>query len=171
MAELYKQRLFLRLLTLGVLTLCLTILYRNSPSARTKEQPPLSIQTQEPTITVQTQAETPLVISPPRILSWDGEDVEFTFELINMSSKFIRAFAVKHAVEDGGTQSSSFLFSSFDLTSHPWLQPNQSVAQFDSYRVLSGKEQRIRLSVDYVEFSDGTSWGIDSAKFAEWSAG
>lgn len=173
MAELYKHRLLLRVLTLGVLTLCLSLLSRsgsNAPLASVKE-PQLQVQTQAPVITVKTQADTPLLIAAPRILSWDGRDGEFAFELINMSGKPIRAYAIKQKVEVGGTQSSNVLFSNLDLTNHPSLQPNQSLTTFDTFPAISEKEQRITLFVDYVEFSDGTKWGIDSTKSAERSAG
>jgi len=120
---------------------------------------------------VKTQTDAPLLISSPRILSWDGQNGEFAFELINMSSKPIRAYAIKQEIEAGGTQLSSVLFSNLDLTNHPPLQPNQSSTVFDTCQAMSEKEQRITLSVDYVEFSDGTKWGVDSAKSADRSAG
>jgi hypothetical protein len=174
MAKLYKYRLLVRLLTLGVLTLCLSILSRNgsdTPFVTAKESQPLPIQTQAPTLTVKAQTDTPLLISSPRILSWDGRGGEFAFELINVSSKPIRAYAIRQRVEAGGTQSSNVSFSSLDLTSHPSLQPNQSLTTFDTCQAIPEKEQRITLFVDYVEFSDGTKWGEDSARSADRSAG
>lgn len=174
MPKIYKYRLLLRLLTLGVLTLCLGLLSRNgsnAPLASTKKSPPLPIQTQAPAITAQTQTDTPLLISSPRILSWDGQDGEFAFELINVSGKPIRAYAIKQEVKAGGAQLSSLSFSNLDLTNSPPLQPTQSVTNFDTCPAVSKKEQRITLSVDYVEFSDGTKWGVDSAKSADRSAG
>jgi hypothetical protein len=173
MDKLYKHSLFLRLLILGTLTLCLSLLSHkgsNIPLASTKKPPSLPIQTQPPTITVLTQNDAPLHISSPRILSWDGQRGEFAFEIVNVSGKPIRAYAIKQGVE-AGTQLSNVLFSNLDLTNHPWLQPNQSLTIFDTCQAISEKAQRIILSVDYVEFSDGTNWGMDSAKSAERSAG
>lgn len=174
MNKLYKHPLLLRLLTLGVLTFCLGLLSRggsNTPLANTKELPPPSSQTQAPTLTVKAQKDTPLLISAPRILSWDGRNGEFAYELINMSGKPIRAYAIKQKVEAEGTQSSNVLFSNLDLTNHPLLQPNQSLTTFDTCQAVPDKEQRITLFVDYVEFSDGTKWGTDSTKSADRSAG
>jgi hypothetical protein len=45
------------------------------------------------------------------------------------------------------------------------------VTDFDTCSAVSEKEQRITLLVDYVEFADGTKWGVDSAKSADRSAG
>jgi len=173
MAEIYKHRLLLRVLTLGVLTLCLSLLSRsgsNAPLASVKE-PQLQVQTQAPVIAVKPQVDTPLLIAAPRIISWDGQDGEFAYELINASGKPIRAYAIMQRVEAGSTQSSSISFSNLDLTSSPSLQPNQSLTDFDTCPAISEKERQISLSVDYVEFSDGTKWGKDTAKSAERSAG
>lgn len=174
MAEFDKHRLLSRLLTLGVLTLCLGLVSRsgsNAPLASAKELRPLPIQTQAPAIAVQAQADTPLLISSPRILSWNGQDGEFAFEITNASGKSIRAYAIKQGIKAGGSEVGSVLFINLDLTNSPPLQPNQAVTGFDTCQALSEKEQRIIMSVDYVEFSDGTKWGVDSGKSAERSAG
>ena len=74
MAESNKQRLVLRLLTLGVLTLCLAVLSRNgsnAPLASTKEPPSVSTQTQAPPVVVQAQPDTPLFLSSVSIISSD----------------------------------------------------------------------------------------------------
>jgi hypothetical protein len=174
MAELYKHRLLLRILTLGILTLCLSLLSRNgtnTPFANTKESPSVLIQTQAPIIEVQTQNGTPVLITSPRILSWDGQHGEFAFELLNMSGQSVRAYAIKERAEAGGSQSSSVMFINLDLTQAPRLQPSQAITNYDTYQASSEKQQRLTLSVDYVEFSDGTKWGFDSAKSSERSAG
>lgn len=174
MTGLYKQRLLSRFLALGVLILCLSLLSSNGtsrPLASPEVLQPQLIQTQAPTVTVQTQTDAPLLISSPRVLSWSGQDGELAFELLNVSGKPIRAYAIKQEVISGSAQSSSVLFSNLDLTSSPLLESNQSLTTFDTCQAISEKQNKITLFVDYVEFADGTKWGADSAKFADVAAG
>lgn len=174
MAGLLKRKLFWRFLALGVLTLCLVILSRtglNTPlaSARLVILPP--VQTQEPTVRSQPQLGAPLVISSSRIISWDGQYLEVAMDLVNVSSKSIRAYAIKQELAGKETHSGHVTFTSFDLTNKSALQPNQLTTIADVYQSSSGKEEQVIFWVDYVEFSDGTRWGVDSANFAEHSAG
>lgn len=174
MTELYQQRLLLRFLALGVLILCLSLLSSSGtsrPLASTEELRPQLIQTQAPTVTVLTQTDAPLLISSPRLLSWGGQDGEFAFELLNVSGKPIRAYAIKQEITSGRAQSSSILFSNLDLTNSPSLESNQSLTNFDTCQAISEKQNDITLSVDYVEFADGTKWGANSAKSADIAAG
>lgn len=174
MVSLLKQRLLLRFLALGVLTLCLSILSRssvNTPMASKKPVIPSPVQPQRPTVTAQTQPGAPLVISSPRIVSWDGQEVEVAMDLVNVSSKPIRAYAIKQGLEGEETHSGQVMFTSLDLTNSSTLKPNQLTTNFDVYQISSAKEDHVIFFVDYVEFSDGTKWGLDSANFAEHSAG
>ena len=174
MVDLFKQRLLWRFLALGVLTLCLSILSRSSvskPLASTKVAMPSPVQTQSPSVTAQTQPGAPLVISSPRIISWDGQNLEVAIDLVNVSIKPIRAYAIKQGLEGEKTRSGQVMFTSLDLTNSSALQPNQLTTNFDVYQASSGKEDHVIFFVDYVEFSDGTRWGLDSANVADRSAG
>lgn len=174
MTSLLNKRLFWRFLALGVLTLCLGILSRNdlnTPSASARLVIPPPDRTQEPTVRAQTQLGAPLVISSLRIISWDGRNLEVAVDLVNVSRKPIRAYAIRQGLEGKETHSGQVMFTSFDLTNKSALQPNQLTTAFDVYRSSSGKEEQVIFLVDYVEFSDGTKWGVDSANFAERSAG
>lgn len=81
----------------------------------------------------------------------------------------------------GHTQSSKVLkelthagqvtFISLEASNKPPMLPNQMSTSFDSYQTSSVTAERVIFSVDYVEFSDGTKWGSDSAKSAERSEG
>ena len=174
MRMIFKQRLLQRLLTLVVLMFCLTVLGRNAndrPVAGTKESPPSVEQTQSPTVTAQTQPGAPLVISSPRIISNDGQYAETGFELINVSNKPIRAYAIRQELDTGGKRSSTFSLSNLDLSNAPPLQVNHSTTNYDTTELSAGNDPHISFSVTYVEFSDGATWGPDSARFAERSAG
>jgi hypothetical protein len=127
-------------------------------------------QVKAPTIRSQVQSEAPLVISALRTVSWDGHNLEVAMDLVNVSSKAIRAYAIKQALETEA-YSSQVLFTSLDANNKEALQPNHMTTTFDVYQLSSPNDQRLNFSVDYVEFSDGTRWGPDSAKSAERSDG
>jgi hypothetical protein len=163
----------LRLAALSILIFCLVIISRNDSKARltaTKQQEPTFTQTQPPIVTAENQAGTPLVVSGARLVSVDPQSAEIAFRLTNVCSKTIRAFAIKEDVGAGGEHKSTTSLVNLDLTNSE-LRPNDSTNEFSSYQPFSEKEHHITLSVDYVEFSDGTSWGLDSAKSAERTAG
>jgi hypothetical protein len=92
-------------------------------------------------------------------------------DLVNVSSKPIRAYAIRQGLAGKETHSGHVTFTSFDLTNKAALQPNQLTTMADVHQSSSGKEEQVIFLVDYVEFSDGTKWGVDSANFAEHSAG
>lgn len=173
MVGLLRQRLLWRFLALGVLMLCLGVLSRssnNEPLTSAKVQNPSPMQAQAPTVTAQAQPGSPLVISAPRILSWNGQNLEIALDLFNVSSKPIRAYAVKQRLERD-EHSRTVSFTSLDLTNRMALATNQSTTDFEVVQVTTAREDQIVFSVDYVEFSDGSKWGADSANLAEHSAG
>ncbi len=176
MSSFPKQRLVLRFLALGTLTLCLGILSRSNVANKMQERPvPTSssqkAQTRTPILSTQTPPDAPLVISSPRIISRDGESIEVAIDLVNVSSKPIRAYAIKQALDADVTRSGQVLFTNLDLTNRSVLQPNQVTTIFDVYQRDVAKEETVVFLVDYVEFSDGTKWGADSANITERSAG
>jgi len=173
MVDLLRHRLLWRFVALGVLTLCFVILSRNSDYgslARTRVLNPAPKVAQAPIITAPAQPGTPLAISRLRIISWNGHNLEVALDLINLSSKSIRAYAVKQRLlrEE---RSKAVTFTSLDLTNRLPLSPDQSTTDFEVVQVTTAQEDQIVFSVDYVEFSDGTKWGADSANFADHSAG
>jgi hypothetical protein len=174
MIGLFKQRVLWRFLALGILTLCLSILSRstvNTPLLNTNAMIPSPLQTESPRVTAPAQPDSPLVILSPRIISWDGQYLEVALDLINVSSKSIRAYAIKQGLEGEEGRRGVATFTSFELTNLPALLPNQSTTTFDVYQTGAAKPENVMFFVDYVEFSDGTKWGLDSANFAERSAG
>jgi hypothetical protein len=169
MRAVFTQRLLLRLAVLTVLTTCLGMLWRSNGNGLTgaRTQPAtVPILTQTPTVEIKTQPGTPLVISSPRILSMDAQKPEFTYELTNVYLKTIKAYAIKQDLQVGEKRQSEISIHNLDLDDSELL-PNQSTTDFDTYPVLSAEPHRITLSVDYVDFSDGTHWGRDIAKSAE----
>lgn len=165
-------RVFTRLFTLLVLAVTLIMVSRgnrNQLQAITiRENAPLSTP-QKPAITVDIQPDVPIVISSPRVVYADSEYAEFVYDLTNASTKPVRAYAIRQQVPKEAA--SSFLFINLPLNGQPPLSPKAMTTSYDTSDIKPGKELRVALSVDYVEFVDGTTWGQDSGNFAETSAG
>jgi hypothetical protein len=170
MENLLRQRLFWRLLALVIMTLCLSILTLSGVKAPPGKPGPSYVRTQAPTVSVETQPGAPLVISSPRVVSWNGNNVETAFELINVSRTPIRAYAIKQQDIVGTAHKGTVSLHMLGLTM-PELGSNQLVTNFETYEFSSEKEKNVTLLVDYVEFTDGRIWGDDSAKSGETSAG
>lgn len=74
-----------------------------------------------------------------------------TLKLENTSDRLIRAFVL---VVEGESQKSVYI----SIRPGKSIEPGSFVLQGAS----AGKEKKVFLSLDYVEFADGTSWGADA---------
>lgn len=167
-------RVFTRLLTLLVMALTLIMVSRGNrdqlKAFTIRENAALSIP-QKPVIAVDIQPDAPIVISSPRVVYADSQYAEFVYDLTNTSTKAVRAYAIRQQVYPQKGAASSFLFENLPLSGHPPFGPKALTTSSDTSDIEPGKEQRVVLSVDYVEFVDGTTWGQDLGNFAETSAG
>ncbi len=167
-------RVFTRLLTLLVMALTLIMVTRGNrnqlQATAIRENAPFSVP-QKPVVTVDIQPDVPIVISSPRIVYADSAYAEFVYDLTNASTKPVRAYAIRQQVYLQKVAASSFSFTNLPVSGHSPLSPKALTTDSDTSDIEPGKQQRIVLSVDYVEFVDGTTWGQDSGNFAETSAG
>ena len=118
-----------------------------------QEQVPVNVE-------VAAQKDSPLLVTFLNVENSASSYQVINYTLQNVGNKPIRAFTVLNY----GSTTSFRLFKPF--------QPNQ-VSYDQSYieRANLRRPKTIFLSVDYVEFSDGSSWGEDSMKMSEWVAG
>jgi hypothetical protein len=135
---------------------------------------PNTTQSQDSIITVETQNDSPLKISSVAATSpfdADSQIMEFGYYLINSSQKPIRAYAIKQELSVDGTKSGGTVsLDNLQLT-NSLLRPNESRFTGDTVRLRPNKKTIVVLSVDFVEFSDGTKWGLDSLKSSAQVAG
>ena len=175
MTALLRQKVVSRLLALAILTLCLVIVYRNGGSAPlASPQEPQAASRQVTTIIAQEQTDTPLAITGIALnapVSSDSPFVDFGFSVVNVSLKPIRAYAIRQIVTAAGiTVGGGVSLYNLQLANSRLL-PHESELVYQNANAVSKKETKIIVSVDYVEFSDGTKWGTDSSKSAERAAG
>ncbi len=128
---------------------------------------------QTPKIIIHEQQGSPVIISAQYVDASTPTRPIFTYVLANVSGKPIRAYTIKHEVSYGDDQYKSRGANSVQLPSM-----SQALLPSQSRQEEGGGEARynqpvneIVLSVDFVEFADGTTWGEDEYKFAEKLAG
>jgi len=161
-----KQSVFVRILILGVLTTCLVLLSSGGKIAGNISSQKASV----PSVSVQPQSNAPLRIN---VLSYDSSDPrtpEIIYEVTNVSAKPIRAYTVSQETLRGTEKSEGSVLSDLDLSAAV-LQPGQYSTESITYQPLSEKPSQVTLSVDFVEFADGTTWGPNLYKSADMLAG
>jgi hypothetical protein len=126
-----------------------------------------------PIVTVQTQLDSPLRISTTEVTSTDPLTPGFNFTITNTSNRLIRAYAIRHDTSsDLGENSGSGLMF-FHLSSiESLLKPSQAIQEtHPASATYSQPVKTIILSIDFVEFDDGSTWGADTFKSADRLAG
>ena len=161
-----KYNLFVRISVLCVLTACLLLLAGRGEMAGSISEQKASV----PSLAVQPQPDSPLRIN---ILSYDSSDPrtpEITYEVINTSVKPVSAYTISQETVRGNEKSSGTLLSDLAL-SNVVLNPGQYFTESITYQPLSDKPSQVTLSVDFVEFNDGATWGPNLYKSNEMLAG
>lgn len=109
--------------------------------------------------------------SPLRITIVNVDNSPLSYQVIisslqNVSNKPIRAYTL---LGDGSKSSGKVITSSFTTE---LLQAGQSVINsFDLERQSIKEGETVLLSIDYVEFEDGSSWGNDNQRKSKALAG
>ena len=94
-----------------------------------------------------------------------------SFVIKNVSNKPIFAYTIRNFTSDCKTDKSSTSFA-IASSQKSILQPGQSKpADLGDSGYSPDRLPEIKLAVDYVEFTDGTTWGMDLSQSAQTSAG
>lgn len=152
-----------KILALGVLLTCLILLYGGSNLARHASLAGQKITDSE--ISVLPQPEAPLRISLMSHDTADPRTPEVIFQLMNVGDKPVRAYSIVQVTERGEDRGASFLLS--DGETKIIVQPGQYITDSITYSPLTDVRSHVTLSIDIVEFSDGTLWGPNARKSAE----
>lgn len=127
---------------------------------------------EKPAVKVQEMPDAPLRLSvETKWATPDQQMLEVYFKVTNVGSRPVRAYAVRvsHGVEaqqDGGCSLND------TEKAGKILQPNRSAGRSTWRPVpLSDTQTSIDLTLDFVEFSDGSTWGVDSCQSAERLSG
>ena len=172
MGQTVHYRLIVRLAALAAVTFALILVVKQDDQVGFgMAQSIPAFQPQAPIIVARNEPGNPLVISAERQLPKTEQAPEIAFNVTNVTNKTIIAFAIRVDAAAGElTPVSKILLQNLELSATD-LPPNRSLSNFDTYENLSSEQHRITLSVDYVEFSDGKKWGLDSLKSSEKVSG
>jgi hypothetical protein len=150
-----RRKLTLKGRTLIVLTFSILVLSKGSTETLFAS-PQASQDSTLPVVSVALQENPPL-----QILSGAAEAIgeeQFRLQVImqNQSTKIVRCYALIAENLDNGVVRTEFITLRGPMVG---LQPTQVVR--DSL-IFSDHAERLRLAMDFVEFSDGTTWGPDT---------
>lgn len=99
---------------------------------------------------------------------WNMLSVEFISQ--NVSDKTIRAYAIRQFSGDFDKDLGLVQFS-FTLKNSGLRQPNQFINEAVGEEGFSKSPSIIKIAVDFVEFTDGSTWGNDLSNSAQQLAG
>lgn len=125
-----------------------------------------------PEIIILEQKDSPILISSPHANS-NTLKPSYGYVISNVSDKTIRAFAVKEDVFYGkeNYKQSGVTLSHF-ITQQQLLNSNESRQQYAENNTTYPEDvNKIVLSIDFVEFEDGSVWGENSNKSDEYLEG
>ncbi|MBC7932779.1 MAG: hypothetical protein H7Z38_19630 [Rubrivivax sp.] len=158
-------RLFLKLIVLSVLVSCLAFFTNKETHSRLAAAAPQAL-----TLRIESQPQSPLQFSSTNILSSDPFSPKIEFTVTNTGAKGIRAFTVsREVVTDAGSRRAAILTNL--TTQRKVLQPGQSKSDTVNEPYSPVPISSIILSIDFVEFVNGETWGKDAYKSGERLAG
>jgi len=160
-----QRRLFLKFATLCVLVLCLALYTNKATHSRFAAAAPQIF-----TVQVESQPDSPLQFSSTKILSPDPFSPAIEFTVVNKGKKGIRAFTLTHELvtDRGNSKGATFTHLAVQKTV---LRPGQSKDDTLQEPYSSAFVKSIILSIDFVEFENGETWGKDFYNSAERLAG
>jgi hypothetical protein len=123
---------------------------------------------EKPAARVQDLADAPLSLSvKTKWATPDHEMLEVYFTVTNVGSRPVRAYAVRVTRGAETHEGGGCYVNNIDRAGKI-LQPNQSAGR-STWRPVaaSDAETPVELTLDFVEFADGTVWGADSCQAAE----
>jgi len=126
--------------------------------------------TQLANVEVRTQAGVPITITSINVTSSNPKQPVFTYEVVNPSDKAVSAYAIRHDVTVGTTETSGVSFTSLWSISSLLDPQTRSPEEFGG-TTYGAAVSKVILSVDFVEFADGSTWGDDTFKMSEKLAG
>jgi hypothetical protein len=120
-------------------------------------------------VSAQLQPDSPLQISAVANHSPDPKKLDITFIVSNKSDKAIRAYTIKHEVGCCGRNASHISGSSLSIIGSvdKLFLPGQVRSDDIGNEWSSAPYERVTLSIDFVEFTDGSRWGPDFSKSSE----
>lgn len=155
------KKIVMKYFVLMLMVLALFLFSKDSTKALFASSQASRSGAQLPTITQADQGDMPLRIVNTFVEMPNPERIVVRVMVQNQSPKEIRALAI---VADARIE---FL----NLTGKASILLPTQIKTFDMIYTEDGRPKRINLSVDFVEFGDGTTWGADTGNSSDRLAG
>jgi hypothetical protein len=176
-----KQRLsrFARLSTLPGIACCLILLLTFSlvgGASENKISPQKNTPPDKPNegikLLIRSQSDSPIVLIAKNSMLPPSKTLYVAFVVRNVSKKSIRAYAIRHDVMAGGLSSDGLNLNTKSSKKLVFLPGQTASEEIGGSEYFPAYIEAIRISVDFVEFEDGTTWGPDTYQSVEgWRAG
>jgi hypothetical protein len=169
MSEFGVKKLALKCLALALLVLSLLFFSQNSTKTLSASSQAAQGQLRTPSISVEAQEGSPFRILSTEIQSAQPGNFKLQALVQNQSAKEVRAYAITSYTSTGKEQNGYTQFMNLTQRSGIW-RPTE-------IRAITVSDNRdtpivgVRLAVDFVEFSDGITWGPDTEKSRDMLAG
>jgi hypothetical protein len=165
----FKKSLFLPII-LPLLSIVLGFVIlapRNNlslPSQSLKE--PLSEEVRNPRVVIQSLSNAPIIIRSASVDTADPNTPSISIKLVNTGKSLIGAFTIQCDTSFGESKLTTWSLNNIRSYEKAFkLQETRTVTINDA--TYSQAPQYIELSVDFVEFVDGTRWGADNYRSGE----
>jgi len=169
-----QPRIVGKFITLWIIIICLAFLSKNVAYALISNARGVvrsALLKQSPSVSALAQADSPIRISSITINPASRPlEPKLDYVLTNISGTPINAYAVRHVVLHGAQRSEGVILRASNST-NPLLQSGQGESGALGSGVYPEAVESIQLVVDFVEFENGVTWGIDIFKSAERLSG
>lgn len=125
---------------------------------------------QSPEVSVAEQPGVPLVISLEGFDASNPSAPRVKYRVQNISNKAIRAYTILEEKAAGSERSTGVKIVNLGKEDN-FIQPMQLRPEFYDASGQSESVVNLTLSVDYIEFVDGATWGKDTRRSADYLAG
>jgi hypothetical protein len=157
-------KLLLRVVILGLLTYNLITLRAGVSSAA------ITTNQEAPAVSIINSHGVPLKISSITTNATVAPDLSLTYAVTNVGGKQVDAYGIRVITISDKSTDEDLTFR-FGDSPDKVLQPGQTEWGGFEAQAPSTPVKSVKLVVDFVEFADGTTWGVDKYKSSEWVVG
>jgi hypothetical protein len=122
-------------------------------------------------ISILSNAPLVLQLAQPESKDVDPQDPEVSLVISNMTDKPVSAYAIKYEIVLNGQLRPGGVELSYISAVRSLFQPKQTQTSDINGVHYSSPIEQIIVSIDFVEFTDGTTWGVDTYSSSEVLAG
>lgn len=122
-------------------------------------------------VAVQRQTDVPIVIRVSSVDEIGTGSPQIAFMITNLGDRAIRAYTIRWEATIGSSHSAGMVLTNINVRESIFTPGQSRSESLSSLPSSTNPITRLVLTVDYVEFLDGASWGPDVEESAEMLAG